>query len=182
MEGSPSTPNSSSISELEKLRPPDHDDRIIVTLHCYEPFYFTHQGAGWTNNQHLLGIVYPGPPETPWQVPVELKNRAGIHQFAKSYNSLSGEQNPISKREVRELLDAARDWSDYYGRPIHLGEFGAHNAGDLQSRLRYVKDVRTLAEERQIPWTLWEWKAGFGYWDSETNTPTFRSAIFESQP
>ena len=57
--------NWGDIRELDKLRLPDDDDRIIVTVHCYEPFHFTHQGAGWVQLQQLRGIVYPGPPATP---------------------------------------------------------------------------------------------------------------------
>ncbi len=36
-----------SISELKNLvLPPDRN--VIVSVHCYDPFYFTHQGANWT--------------------------------------------------------------------------------------------------------------------------------------
>ena len=77
------------------------------------------------------------------------------------------------------MLDMARDWSKQFGRPVHLGEFGSHNTADMESRKRYLRDVRTLSEERGIPWTLWEWKAGFGYWNPETNQPRFRESLFE---
>ena len=57
------------IRELEKLRLPDGDDRIIVTVHCYEPFYFTHQGAGWVQLKPLAGSRLSGTAADPFVVP-----------------------------------------------------------------------------------------------------------------
>jgi len=167
------------VGELDKLRLPDSDDRLIVTFHCYEPFHFTHQGAGWTGLQDLRGIVYPGPPPQPYQIPAALRDNGGVRSFVEGYNVLTGERNPSSARPIRETFEAARAWSQYFGRPVHLGEFGSHNPGDHASRARYLRDVRTLAEARHIPWTMWEWKAGFGYWDPVSNKPNFRSSLFE---
>lgn len=167
------------VSELDKLRLPDSDDRLIVTVHCYEPFQFTHQGAGWVGFQDLKGINYPGPPAKPFPIPASLQENPGIRAFIEGYNTLPSDLNPSSSRGVRETLDTARAWSLHFGRPIHLGEFGSHNGGDIASRNRYLHDVKTLAEERRIPWTLWEWKASFGYWDPEKNQPRFRSSLFE---
>jgi hypothetical protein len=56
---------------------------------------------------------------------------------------------------------------------------GIGPSGDLASRKRYLHDVRTIAETRKIPWTLWEWKASFGYWDAAKNQPIFRDCLFE---
>ena len=171
--------NWGQLSELDKLRLPDADDRLIVTIHCYEPFHFTHQGANWVQLQNLRGIIYPGPPDTPYQVPDALRDNAGVRSFVLAYNTLPAAQNPCSARAIKETLDGAREWSLYFGRPVHLGEFGCHNVGDPASRGRYLKDVRTLAEARKIPWTLWEWKASFGYWDPVKNQPRFRASLFE---
>jgi endoglucanase len=171
--------NWGQVGELDKLRLPDADDRIIVTIHCYEPFHFTHQGANWVEFQDLRGIRYPGPPEKPFLIPASLAANPGIRSFVEGYNTLQGEQNPSSSRRVLETLDTARSWSLHFGRPVHLGEFGAHNVGDLASRKRYLHDVRTIAESRKIPWTLWEWKASFGYWDAAKNQPILRDCLFE---
>ena len=73
----------------------------------------------------------------------------------------------------------ARDWSTHFGRPVHLGEFGSHQIADTASRERYLRDVRFLAEQRGIPWTLWEWKAGFGYWDPKQQRARFRHCLME---
>lgn len=169
-----------SIQELDRLLLPDGDDRLIVTVHSYEPFYFTHQGAEWVNLKALRGITYPGPPATPFILPDPLKENAGVRSFIEGYNTLPLEMNPCSPNAVRDLLDLARQWSTHFGRPIHLGEFGSHDTGDQASRTRYAKDVRSLAEARGIPWTLWDWKATFGYWDSRKNQPLFRSALFDT--
>jgi hypothetical protein len=127
----------------------------------------------------LREVVYPGPPETPLVVPDSLGERSGVHSFIEGYNTLPSETNPCSPTPVRELLELARAWSDHFGRPVHLGEFGSHNVGDLASRTRYSKDVRSLAEARGIPWTLWDWKANFGYWDPKNNRPLLRSGLFD---
>jgi endoglucanase len=167
------------IRELERIRLPDGDDRLIVTVHCYEPFYFTHQGAGWVQLTKLRGITYPGPPKTPFSLPDSLKDHAGVRSFVNDYNRLPADQNPCSANAVRDMLDLAQEWSTEFGRPIHLGEFGSHNVADQDSRARYARDVRTLAEERSIPWTLWDWKAGFNYWDSKTNRGLFKAELLE---
>ncbi len=168
----------SSVKELEKLRLPADDDRLIVTLHNYDPFFFTHQGANWTGMTALKGVHYPGPPEAPLAVPDSLKNRGDIVKFIKDYNTLPAEQNPCSSAIAKELLAKAAAWSEKYGRPVHLGEFGVVTTAELKDRIKYVRDVRTLAESHGIPWTLWDWKAGFAYWDKEANTPLLREAIF----
>lgn len=40
-----------SISALDALQLPD-DDHLVVAFHFYEPFEFTHQGAGWVQGSH----------------------------------------------------------------------------------------------------------------------------------
>jgi endoglucanase len=48
-----------SIRGLDVLALPV-DPNLIVTIHYYEPFDFTHQGAAWANKQDQLGIDWPG--------------------------------------------------------------------------------------------------------------------------
>lgn len=166
-------------SQLDQLSLPANDDRLIVTIHCYDPFHFTHQGANWVNLTPLRGITYPGPPATPLAVPDALRDNQGVREFIESYNQLPTARNPSSRRGIEEALDTAASWASHFGRPVHLGEFGAHDPADMASRERYLHDVRTLAEARKIPWTLWEWKASFGYWDAKAGKPRFRKALME---
>jgi endoglucanase len=37
-----------------------NDPNLIVTIHYYDPFDFTHQGAPWANKQNDVGIDWPG--------------------------------------------------------------------------------------------------------------------------
>ncbi|MCH7228367.1 glycoside hydrolase family 5 protein [Haloferula sp. A504] len=157
----------SVVGSLGRMRLPDEDERVIVSVHCYDPFEFTHQGAGWVGLEPLKGVVFPGPPAKPLAMPPGLKDRHGFPQWLEDYNTMPSEANPCSAREVERLMAVAAAWSGHFGRPVHLGEFGAFQTGELGSRKRYARAVRKAAEKHGIPWCWWEWKAGFGCWDAE---------------
>jgi endoglucanase len=171
-------PQWASIRGLDRFFLPDGDDRIIATVHSYEPFQFTHQQAGWVNLRDLRGISYPGPPPQPVPLPESLRENTGLAAWLEAYNTRQGTDNPCSKATFEILLDDAVAWSKHFGRPVHIGEFGAYQKADAASRNRYVRDFRMAAEKRGMPWTLWDWKAGFGYWDSEQSKPLLREALF----
>lgn len=172
-------PQWASVPGLDRFFLPDGDNRIIVTIHSYEPFQFTHQGAAWVGYQDLRGVSYPGPPAKPVALPDSLKDNAGIAAWLEAYNTRKGTDNPCTVATINALLDDAVAWSAHFGRPIHAGEFGAVRDADPASRQRYIRDFRSAAERHKIPWAMWDWKAGFAYWDSESNKPLLRDALFK---
>jgi endoglucanase len=170
-----------SLDEVPSLTLPDHDANLVVTVHCYDPFLFTHQGASWTlPDTATTGIVYPGPPATPLTPHPSVTNNAWIMDWFNRYNTLPAEQNPCSTNAYVARLEIVRLWSEYYGRPIHLGEFGAYSTADAASRARYYRDLRAAAEACNFGWAIWDWKAGFYYWNNSSNAPApgLRDALF----
>jgi endoglucanase len=171
-----------SIPELNSLLLPDADSNLVVTVHCYDPFMFTHQGASWGGaDVATLGVLFPGPPPTP------LIPAPGIGPWATNwitdYNSLPTEGNPSSPIAFRARLQIARQWADYYGRPVHVGEFGAYSAyADALSRARFYTEFRSVADSLGLGWAMWDWKAGFHYWNDNTLQPVagMRAAVLPS--
>jgi endoglucanase len=47
-----------SIEKLSTLSLPSDDRNLIATVHYYQPFAFTHQGAAWTNMKDKLGVTW----------------------------------------------------------------------------------------------------------------------------
>ncbi len=52
-----------SIQQLNTLSLPSDDRNIIVTVHYYSPFEFTHQGAAWTSQRDKLGVSWKASPQ-----------------------------------------------------------------------------------------------------------------------
>jgi endoglucanase len=170
-----------SPSELVNFRLPENDDNIIVTLHCYEPFHFTHQGANWAGpDQRVTGIQFPGPPKEPLVPDPDLRLSPGTLNWIRRYNTLPAGTNPSSPQAFGGLVEKAKAWSRQSGRPIHFGEFGAYTKADPQSRAHFYAAFRQAMDDAGMGWAIWDWKSGFNYWDPKTHQPLpgMRRALF----
>ena len=152
------------------MLPPD--DNVIVSAHCYEPFYFTHQGATWTSGSTpVTGIIFPGPPAQPLVPDPKLQLKNYMRDWIEKYNTLPADKNPSSPLAFSGKLKYLHAWSDFYGRPVHLGEFGAYIKADAVSRANFYAAFRQTAEKEKLGWCIWDWSANFRYWDKKNNCP-----------
>jgi hypothetical protein len=123
------------------------------------------------------GIVFPGPPPLPL-VPKGPLNEWAVN-WIRDYNNLPAGNNPSGPAAFRGRFEFIKQWSDYYGRPVHVGEFGAFETVDTQSRLNYYREKRRALDEFGLGWAIWDWKAGFHYWkEGAPDPPGLREALF----
>lgn len=168
-----------SLDQVEKLKLPEEDRNLVVTVHCYDPFLFTHQGASWTMpDTATTGIIYPGPPSSPHNPNLSVEVKPWVMKWIEDYNRMPAEQNPCSARAFAGRMEKVAKWGAEHRRPIHLGEFGAYMKADPESRARYYADMRTTAERLGFGWAIWDWKAGFRYWDGKQPVEGMREALF----
>jgi len=70
---------------------------------------------------------------------------------------------------VADDFEAVRLWSEANAIPVWLGEFGSYYKADIASRLLYTEAVRSTAEANGMGWCYWEFAAGFGIYDKNTD-------------
>src|SRR5690606_13905202 len=118
------------------------------------------------------GIQYPGPPATPAQPDANAaaENRWMTNWF-HDYNTLPASDNPSGPKAFVSRMEQVAAWAAKNNRPIHVGEFGAYERADRESRVRYYSDMRRTAERLGFGWAIWDWKAGFKYWQGDEPVP-----------
>lgn len=125
-----------AIWALPKLKLPD-DPNLILTVHFYDPFKFTHQGAPWASD--------------------DVKNLSGIKWTGSD----------AELKALHKSFDQVVDWAKKNNRPVFLGEFGAYEKADMTSRAKWTAAVVKEAEARGFSWAYWEFAAGFGAYDRD---------------
>jgi len=65
---------------------------------------------------------------------------------------------------MRRAFAGAGGWARQYNLPVLVTAFAVHDTAPTADRLRWLRDLRVLAEEQQFAWTVWSWQdsAGFG--------------------
>lgn len=124
---------------LNDLKIPD-DPNLILTIHYYNPFHFTHQGASWSGEQ-----------SKEW--------------LGTEWNNTKAEREAVQK-DFEPLINLSREENI----PVHIGEFGAYERADMNSRARWTNYLSRYFEEQGWSWAYWEFSAGFGIYDPETKT------------
>lgn len=153
--------NFNSIYELSRSVPLK-DANIIYTFHFYEPFFFTHQGAGWVGDQvATTGVPFPYNEENFPSLNPRAKNTWGETNYYQ-YRRDGNEQS------VKDKLQIVKNWSLRYKVPVLCGEYGVYNKyADLDSRCRYIKAVRRVLKTMGIPGMLWDYNSNFSIFDGE---------------
>jgi endoglucanase len=109
----------------------------IVTIHYYEPFQFTHQGAEWVSGSTAwIGTAWTGSAAD--QQPL-----LSLLDSVVSWNSAPGR-----------------------GFELYMGEFGAYTKyvnPDYQKA--WTAFIAREAEHRTMSWAYWEYCSGFGAYD-----------------
>jgi len=87
--------------------------------------------------------------------------------WVKSTANLSGITwgAEAEKNAVDTDFDDVQEWAKAHGRPILLGEFGAYDKADMDSRVRYISYVARAAESRGWAWAYWQFEGNFIVYD-----------------
>lgn len=114
------------------------DEYLILTVHYYNPFQFTHQGASWVgeNANDWLG--------TKWN------------------------DSETEREIVQNEFAPLKAFEEQHNIPIHIGEFGAFSTADIKSREKWTTYIARYLETLNWSWAYWEFSAGFGIYNPAT--------------
>lgn len=87
------------------------------------------------------------------------------------------------KLNINQDFDNVMVWGLTHNRPIFMGEFGAYSKAEMTYRAKWTEYVSRQAENRNFSWAYWEFCAGFGVFDRESNdwnTPLLNALIPET--
>ncbi len=147
----------SSLDRLADL-PLLPEKNLVYTVHCYDPFLFTHQGASWVGDppKGLRQVPFPSSPEAVASV-IDLQpehDRASIEDYGRKH---------FDANYLWQRLSIAKDWSVRNHLPVVLGEFGAFPAvSPPKSRARWFAAMRRAISELGIRSSVWGYDDALG--------------------
>ena len=126
--------------------------------------------AGWSSVEQLSTLDLPAEDRhiivtVHYYAPVAFTHQGA--RWVEETKNLSG-ITWGTDAELAKLVkdfDAVKAWSDVHQRPIFLGEFGAYEKGDMDSRARYLSAVARVAEAHGFPWAYWQFDSDFIAYD-----------------
>ncbi|MBT34472.1 MAG: glycosyl hydrolase family 5 [Thalassobius sp.] len=152
-----------STDTFDDLKLPEKDPNLIVSFHFYTPMALTHYKAPWMVHKSYDGPVnYPGEIVKEEDIAdLDANLKAVLRNFGGTYNKDSLENliiKPIKYAQERNLQ-------------VYCGEWGCLKTLPEDTMLRWYKDVKTILEDNNVSWTIWDYKGSFGIRYRENNQP-----------
>jgi endoglucanase len=127
------------LGALSKIKLPD-DKNLILSIHYYNPFQFTHQGADWIGTE------------------------------ANAWLGTKWEDLDVERNQVESEFSYLKTFQKQTNIPVNIGEFGSYSKADIASRNKWTTFLARWFEQQGYSWNYWEFSAGFGIYDPATST------------
>lgn len=148
-----------SIDALKDLEAP-FDENIVYNFHCYDPFLFTHQGAGWVGGMPRdLRMNYP----------------CEYDAYNKKAKEINMTDFLMYKPEGKTVADPdffIAKWSNGIrvcnerNIPLYCGEYGVIDNANPEDALKWYKDITEAFKRENIGRASWSYKSmSFGLRD-----------------
>ena len=155
-----------SVSAIKDLDPPA-DKNIIYNFHCYEPFIFTHQGAGWLgpNMDRAFKMAFDSTyaQYTEWTIKYISEQNANFGGFEQDKTPDSSYFKTIFK----DALEVAAERNVM----LYCGEYGVIENASPEDTVKWYKAVSQVFNEYGIGRAAWSYKKmNFGLSDSRLDS------------
>lgn len=139
------------------------EDNLIYTFHLYTPYIFTHQGSVKSLLEDFWGIPFP---YDSVRMPVCPDNLAEtwVYDAVKNY--------PVdgTTSRIKSLIDTAVTFMESNHVNLFCGEMGVlREKTNRIDRLVWYQTATGYLTEKEIPWTIWDYKGNFGLFYTNTN-------------
>lgn len=148
-----------SVSAVKDIKLSGYEN-VVLNFHCYDPFIFTHQAAGWL-------------PEFPRDFKIGFPDTCAVYEenIAKIRPDMLG--GFLAASEGKMVID-----SEYFERlfaeaiqtaeekqvPLYCGEYGVIEKADLQSTLAWYQTIHLVFVRHNIGRAAWSYKQmDFGF-------------------
>ena len=149
------------------------DENIVLSFHCYDPQLFTHQRAYWQKTM---------PADFVTEYPVKygfLRDKSKeIYGNSEMYEGFD-ENKTIDTEFFEFIFKSAIDTAEKFGTPLYCGEYGVIDRADIDSTLRWYKDIHEVLIRHNIGHALWSYREmDFGLTDQRMDA--IRDKIIKS--
>jgi endoglucanase len=155
---------SNSFADIELPK----DSNIMLDIHYYSEFVYTHQGADFSSKflQNVSGLAYPFNKLNCNNVlnsQTDKETKEKVQEYCNNQTNYD-KQKTLIEKNIKPLRDK--------GYKVIIGEYGAFSCQKntspaitkliKDSKLQYLKDVSKIFTELNIPNTLWGYDDCFG--------------------
>jgi len=144
---------------LEIIRGTNPTRTVIIGPAFWNGIDFLHKLELPENDRHIIVTVHYYHPMSfthqgaPWAV--EHRDKTGIRWLGLDEE----------KQAIQRDFAGVQAWAKEHSRPIYLGEFGAFDKADMDSRARYTGFVARQAEILGWSWGYWQFDSDFVVYD-----------------
>ena len=143
------------------------DDNMAQSTRGYEPMQVSHYQASWVYSADTWPV-----PTWPLEQVEAAELRWESDNLRNHYKQKLEKWNipmdmPWNKERLKKQLIDPWKKLEEKGVGIHVGEFGAFNQTPHEVVLGWYRDMLALWKEAGWGWALWNFRGGFGIFDSE---------------